>query len=203
MSDIFREKFATPEARRERIRAFGKECLASMSDHCLAQGVTLEIGCGHGHWLTAYAEMHMDEPCIGIDLNTKRIEKGNKKREKRNLPLLFFFKVEAMEFLDNLPEEFRIKRTVLMFPDPWPKKRHHKRRLVQKPFLDLLANRSVDGAEFCIRTDHLEYFEWAKESVREHPSWAVRNEAPWPFEHESFFQNILHEHQSFLATLED
>ncbi|MFP6887999.1 MAG: SAM-dependent methyltransferase, partial [Opitutales bacterium] len=86
---------------------------------------------------------------------------------------------------------------------PWPKKRHHKRRLVQKPFLDLLAEWSVDGAELCMRTGHSEYFEWARESVEEHPSWTIRNEAPWPFEHETFFQKILPDHQSFLATRND
>ena len=158
MSDLFREQYVDLATRKERIRLFGEECLSTIPNGSLADGLTLEIGCGHGHWLTAYSESNPDEPCIGIDLITKRIEKSNRKRERLDLPYLFFFKTEAKEFLENLPDSLILKRTVLIFPDPWPKKRHHKRRLIQHSFLDLLALHSVPNAELCFRTDHEDYF---------------------------------------------
>ena len=203
MSDAFREEYGTPEARRERIRAFGEECLVSIPENRRQNGLTLEIGCGHGHWLTAYSESMPEETCIGIDLNTKRIEKARSKREKRGLPLLFFFKAEAMEFLEHLPETLRLRRTVLLFPDPWPKKRHHKRRLIRQPFLDLLASRSIPKAELCFRTDHEGYFDWTVKHINEIECWNIQSEVAWPFEHETFFQKILPEHQSFLAVRSD
>tara|TARA_B110000438_G_scaffold100750_1_gene99648 strand:- start:3337 stop:3960 length:624 start_codon:yes stop_codon:yes gene_type:complete len=200
VSDLFREQYVDLATRGERIRLFGEECLSTIPEDRLADGLTLEIGCGHGHWLTAYSEGKPDDPCIGIDLITKRIDKANSKREKRELPYLFFFKTEANEFLKNLPDDLLLKRTVLLFPDPWPKKRHHKRRLIQHPFLDLLASRSVLNAELCFRTDHEDYFAWAMDQVNGIESWNIEPEAVWPFEHETFFQNILPVHQTFIAT---
>ena len=131
---------------------------------------------------------------------TKRIQKAENKRRKRNLSSLFFFKTEALEFLEAMPETLRFRRIIVLFPDPWPKKRHFKRRLVQPAFLDLLHSRSLPGGELCFRTDYGPYFDWAVERVEDHDFWILRDEAPWPFEHETFFQNILPEHQSFLAT---
>ena len=201
MSDLFREQYVDLATRKERIRLFGEECLSTIPNGSLADGLTLEIGCGHGHWLTAYSESNPNEPCIGIDLITKRIEKSNRKRERLDLPYLFFFKTEAKEFLENLPDSLILKRTVLLFPDPWPKKRHHKRRLIQRPFLDLLAARSVLNAELCFRTDHQDYFSWAVDQVNCIDSWRIDYKATWPFEHETFFQNILPEYQNFIAKL--
>ena len=199
MSDLFRKQYVDLATRVERIRLFGKKCLSTIPDRCLADGLTLEVGCGHGHWLTAYSESNPDYPCIGIDLITKRIEKSNRKRERLGLPYLFFFKTEAKEFLENLPDSLILKRTVLLFPDPWPKKRHHKRRLLQRPFLDLLAARSVPNAELCFRTDHQDYFSWAVEQINCTDSWRIDIEASFPFEHETFFQSILPEYQTFIA----
>jgi|TARA_B100001094_G_scaffold113368_1_gene109285 tRNA (guanine-N7-)-methyltransferase len=201
VSDLFREQYVDLATREERIRIFGEECLSIMPERCLEEGLTLEIGCGHGHWLTAYSESKPEDACIGIDLITKRIDKSNRKKEKRNLPYLFFFKTEAQEFLENFPHSISFKRTVLLFPDPWPKKRHHKRRLIQHPFLDLLAARSVPNAELCFRTDHQDYFSWAVDQINCIDSWNLDPEAAWPFEHETFFQNILPEYQTLIAKL--
>ncbi len=200
MSDLFRVHHLDRTTREERIRRFCEECISVIPEKNLSDGLTLEIGCGHGHWLTAYSETLPNEPCIGIDLITKRIEKSNIKKTKRKLPFLFFFKTEAVEFLRCLPETIRIKRSIILFPDPWPKKRHHKRRLIQRPFLDLLAARSVPNAELCFRTDHQDYFSWSVDQVNGADSWHIDPDAVWPFEHETFFQNILPEYQTFIAS---
>ncbi|HAZ66064.1 MAG TPA: tRNA (guanosine(46)-N7)-methyltransferase TrmB, partial [Opitutae bacterium] len=60
--------------------------------------ITLEIGCGHGHWLTAYGAEHANEKCVGIDLLNDRLKKSEAKRAKRGLTNVHFMKAEASEF---------------------------------------------------------------------------------------------------------
>ena len=155
------------------------------------RALTLEIGCGHGHFLAAYAAAFPQEFCIGLDLISKRIERAKRKRELAGLENLAFFKAEAPELLLALPEKCRFGKIFFLFPDPWPKKRHHKNRLIQTEMLDRLAERSVAGTRLHFRTDHAEYFEWSRELVSAHPRWRPLPEAPWPFEHETYFQSIL------------
>ena len=160
--------------------------------------ITLEIGCGHGHFLTAYAEAHEDETCVGVDLITKRITKSLNKRNKRALGKLHFIKAEALEFLDALPEHVRIARCFILFPDPWPKKRHWKNRIVQTPLFEKLAARATSDAMVFLRTDHEGYFEWMREEAGKTPLWNVDETAEWPFESPSFFQNLMESWQSLI-----
>ncbi len=164
--------------------------------------ITLEIGCGHGHWLAAYSGAHPDEFCVGIDLKTKRIERARRKSERLRLDNLHFLKAEAGEFLQAMPSELKLERVIVIFPDPWPKKRHHKNRLIQPRFLDELAERTAPGAQLCFRTDHRSYFQLAVEHIESHPVWQNRPETPWPFENETFFQSILKRYSSLVAVKE-
>ncbi|MBN1403691.1 MAG: methyltransferase domain-containing protein [Opitutales bacterium] len=162
--------------------------------------ITLEIGCGHGHFLTAYALEHQDETCVGVDLVTKRVQKGRNKKEKRALEKLHFIKAEALGFLEALPEHVRIGRCFVLFPDPWPKKRHWKNRIVQSQLLEMLAARRTPDCQLCLRTDHEGYFEWMVEQVAASTLWAVNDEVEWPFEASSFFQELMDAWQSLIAT---
>ena len=108
--------------RKEELRAECEEVLQGVDR------ILFEAGCGHGHWLTDYAEDTPDQFCIGIDLISFRIRKGLAKRDKRGLKNLHFIKAELGEFLEVLPERVRFDMTVLLFPDPWPKAKHHRRR---------------------------------------------------------------------------
>ena len=78
---------------------------------------------------------NVDITSVGIDLITKRVSKATAKKEKRNLSNLFFYKAEAVEFISLIPDSIKIQNTFVMFPDPWPKHKHHKRRLIQHDFL--------------------------------------------------------------------
>ncbi len=196
MSNAFLQRCGESTDRIARLRVFWEECL---EEGLAEDGVTLELGCGHGHWLTAYAEQRPRQLCVGADLITKRVERANRKKEKRNLPRLRFLKAEAMELIKGMTPEVTLDETILLFPDPWPKKRHHKRRLVNDEFLDALAERTVVGGRLYFRTDHEEYFTWALEKVSKHALWRLLPEEPWPLEHETYFQNILPKHQSFSA----
>jgi tRNA (guanine-N7-)-methyltransferase len=162
--------------------------------------LTLEIGCGHGHFLAAYAAARPENYCVGVDLLTKRIERALRKRDRAALRNLDFFKADAFEFLEALPDSTRLAEIFFLFPDPWPKTRHHKNRLIQVALLDRLAALSVAGnTRLHFRTDHADYFAWTREKLAAHPAWKLLEGEPWPFEQETFFSKILPSYQSLVA----
>jgi tRNA (guanine-N7-)-methyltransferase len=119
--------------------------------------------------------------------------------EKRNLNNLLFLKAEAKEFLSLIPESISIHNTYMMFPDPWPKFKHHKRRLIQESFLSLLASKTLPTGKFFFRTDFNAYFEWTAQHLSESPDWTLVSDT-LPYEHSSYFQDLLPEFQSLSAS---
>ena len=160
--------------------------------------MTFEIGCGHGHFLTSYAQAYPEKIFVGIDLCTQRISQGKKKQERANLDNLHFIKAEACEFLEALPNDVVLDQIFILFPDPWPKNRHHKNRLIQQNVLELLAHKSLLGAKMYFRTDHEAYFEWTTKEIAKSPFWQLCD-ADWPFEEESVFQKKMGFYQSLVA----
>jgi tRNA (guanine-N7-)-methyltransferase len=161
--------------------------------------ITLEIGAGHGHFLTDYAKAHPTEFCVGFDLLRDRVERATRKRDRAKLANLVFLKAEAAEFIAALPSQVVLQRIFVLFPDPWPKRRHHKHRLMQSDTLHALAAKSVPGADLCFRTDDAHYFAAAKAEVLAHPDWEIVPTAPWPFERETVFQSRAPAYQSLVA----
>ena len=161
--------------------------------------VNLEIGCGHGHWLTSLASSNKNELFVGIDLLSKRIRKADRKKEISCLDNVFFLKAEASEFLEALPENIHIKNTFVMYPDPWPKKRHHKNRLIQDSFLRLLHDKSLKESKLFFKTDHLAYFEWTKQIILDSAIWDLGPEA-WPHNASSFFDDLFESSNSCSAS---
>lgn len=161
--------------------------------------ILFEPGCGHGHWLTSYAEAHPETFCVGIDLISWRIRRAEAKRDKRGLNRLFFYKAELGEFLEVLPGHIRFDQTVMLFPDPWPKARHHRRRMVQTGFLDELAGRTPRGGRFCFRSDDRPYYDWTIEHLEVHANWQIEPHAAWPHEQETYFQDLMEQYDSVVA----
>lgn len=161
--------------------------------------LTIEIGCGHGHYLTAYAQQYPCEVCLGVDLVTRRIEKACAKRDKRQLSQLHFLKADAWECLDALPANVFLKRIFVLFPDPWPKSRHEKNRLLQHSLLDALSRKALPEARLHFRTDHEPLFTWASEQLATHSAWEPDPELEWPMEAPSYFQDLLGSYQSVTA----
>ncbi len=162
------------------------------------QGITLEIGCGHGHFLTAYAQAHPQEYCLGLDLLEDRIRRARRKAHRAGLKNLSFVQADARLLLDTLPDGVHFNRAFVLFPDPWPKRRHHKHRLMQTAFLDVLAQRAGRGARLYFRTDYEPYFRDALADLRASSTWALADE-PWPFEFETVFQSRADSHHSCIA----
>jgi len=164
--------------------------------------LVLEIGCGHGHYLTAYAQQHPESKCLGLDLVTRRIRKANAKRDKRNLVHLHFMKAEVREFMMALPDHLRLERVFILFPDPWPKKRHTKNRIIQLALLDELAKHARSGTALHFRTDDDNNFAYGMEVIASHDRWIIQDDVEWPFENPSFFQDLFTAYQSLTALFE-
>lgn len=171
---------------------------AFCTEQFLRKVLTFEIGCGHGHFLTSYAQNYPLKLFVGIDLCTRRINQASKKQEMADLSNLHFIKAEASEFIECLPDDTFLDQIFILFPDPWPKNRHHKNRLIQQDFLELLAKKSMPGAMLYVRTDHERYFKWTEKEMIKSPFWQIY-EGVWPFEHESVFQKKMQSYQSLMA----
>lgn len=184
-------------------RAFRQEELRQLHANCfpkLKNGL-LEIGCGHGHWLTAYAEQHPEQYCVGVDLLNRRITKSVSKASKREIENIRFIKAEAIEFIELIPDGTGIEKVIVLFPDPWPKKRHHRRRLIQHDFLELMGRKMKPGGQLYFRTDYAPYFDWSAEIIVEDPHWELDMAVDWPMELPTYFQDLMGAHQSLSATV--
>jgi len=161
--------------------------------------ITLEIGSGHGHFLTAYAAAHPQRLCIGIDLIADRLERSARKSNRAKLTNVVWMHAEASLFLEALPADTALSEIFVLFSDPWPKRRHWKNRVVQPEFLSVLASRAGQGARLYFRTDHAQYFEQVDALIHQHPGWTPDASAPWPFELPTVFQQRAESHQSLVA----
>ena len=161
--------------------------------------IKLEIGCGHGHWLTDFAASQKSDFFLGIDLIGERIERANRKAERAKLDNIAFIRAEASELVELMPEGVAIESVYVLFPDPWPKKRHWKNRLINPAFLDNLAERCPRGCRLYFRTDHEAYFDWAIQTLESVDSWQLIEGAAWPFERETVFQAKANSYQSLVA----
>ncbi|MBL9211828.1 MAG: tRNA (guanosine(46)-N7)-methyltransferase TrmB [Opitutaceae bacterium] len=159
---------------------------------------TWEIGCGHGHFLAAYAQAHPDQLCIGIDIMGERIERALRKRDRARLKNLHFLHADARLFLEVIPPGVAFSRLFLLFPDPWPKLRHHKHRVLNHEFLAAASRRSTPDASLFFRTDFEPYFDEARAIVARHPAWEEALDA-WPFEFSTVFQARAVQHRSLIA----
>jgi tRNA (guanine-N7-)-methyltransferase len=162
--------------------------------------LTLEVGCGHGHFLTAYAKSRPEELCMGIDLLEDRLARAGRKSKAAGLSNVFWIHAEASLLLQALPPHVRLGPSIfVLFPDPWPKRRHWKHRVIQPAFLSMLAERAEPGTQLCFRTDYAPYFTEASAVITGHPTWRVDAADAWPFEEPTVFQSRAESYQSITA----
>jgi len=161
--------------------------------------IVLEIGSGHGHFLARYAAEHPSKLCVGVDLIGERIVRAKKKATRAKLTNCHFIRGEARELIDALPAGVTFAEVWVLFPDPWPKKRHHKNRILQPAFFAFLAERTGQGAQLYFRTDHAEYFQWVAARMPGVKTWRVDAAAAWALEHETVFQARAPSYQSLVA----
>jgi tRNA (guanine-N7-)-methyltransferase len=161
--------------------------------------IVWEIGCGHGHFLVRCAQEFPGKFCIGVDVRLQRLERSDRKRNRARLDNCHFLRAEAREFLLALPAGVSFEEIWVLFPDPWPKARHHKNRLLKPEFFEALAARAGEGAPLYFRTDHLEYFREVEAGVGRLVTWRLAENAPWPLETETVFQARAPAYHSLVA----
>ncbi len=142
--------------------------------------VWLEIGFGGGEHLAVLAERHRDIGFIGCDVFENGIAKLLAEVERRHLGNVRLLIDDARLLVAALPAS-SIARVFILFPDPWPKERHKKRRIVSLETLDALARVMTDGAELRLATDDPDYFAVMLERVTGHHAfeWLARRPADW------------------------
>lgn len=118
---------------------------------------TLEIGFGNGESLADMAMREPDVDFIGIDVHRPGVGHLLLELERRDLPNVRVICSDAVEVLAGSLPDAALERVLLWFPDPWPKKRHHKRRLVQPGFIELLARNMKAGGVLHLATDWEDY----------------------------------------------
>lgn len=125
--------------------------------------IVLEIGFGNGEALLSMAEQYPEKNFIGIEVHPPGVGKVLSELKKRSINNVRLLQEDAILILQNSIAENTLSNVNLFFPDPWHKKRHHKRRILQTPFIELIKNKLISGGIFHMATDWEEYAEWSTE----------------------------------------
>lgn len=146
-----------------------------------------EIGSGYGHFMQYYCALNPGDNFIGMDYRFKRSFQLVQKLNKLNTTNFRYLRAKG-ERIGHLFQENELDKLYYFFPDPWPKARHHKKRLFQKAFLDQLHKVLASEGEMLIKTDHDGYFSWMLDVLQNEErfeitlkSWDLYKEAPEHF----------------------
>ena len=144
-----------------------------------APRLVVELGFGRGEFLRHLAAEAPEVAHLGVERSFKRVLKMARRLargEERNIRLL---EAKAEDVVEQGLADGTVETFWINFPDPWPKKRHHGRRMIQAPFVALLARRLVPGGRLQVATDHVEYAEAIDQVLGAEPE--LENELPAPF----------------------
>lgn len=151
----------------------------AFTDPALEQ-VWLEIGFGGGEHLVAQAEANSQVGLLGCEFFINGVAKALAQIEKQNLTNIRLYTQDARDLLKALAPG-SIDRAFVLFPDPWPKSRHAKRRIISDWSLDHLARVLRPGGELRVATDITDYCRWTLDHIRRHPdfTWTAECPADW------------------------
>lgn len=147
--------------------------------------MVLEIGFGGGEHLAAQAAAHPEQRFIGVEPFLNGVASCLRHIEESGVTNIRLHHGDARDLIARLPDA-SLDLVYILFPDPWPKARHHKRRLIQREFLDELARVMKPGAEVRFATDWANYAAWTLEHFTRDARFAWTAERaedwriPWP-----------------------
>jgi tRNA (guanine-N7-)-methyltransferase len=127
------------------------------------QPLEVELGCGDASFLVEYARRNLEKNFIGGERLLGRISKLDKKGRRAGLKNLRGVRIESSYFLQFLLPPKSVSALHIYFPDPWPKKRHHKNRLINENFPALARATLASGGIIYLRTDDEDYFQQMRE----------------------------------------
>ncbi|MGH0038101.1 MAG: tRNA (guanosine(46)-N7)-methyltransferase TrmB [Myxococcota bacterium] len=123
------------------------------------KGLVVEIGFGRGEFLVHLAERDPGQACLGIELSRKRVLKMARRLARMEHTNVRLIEGRGEEVAAEALPEGSVSEFWINFPDPWPKKRHARRRLVQPALIRTLATRLEPGGRLFLATDHVAYAE--------------------------------------------
>ena len=140
----------------------------------------MEIGFGAGEHLAAQAKAHPDVGIIGCEPFLNGVAKLLSLLDEDKSENVRIYADDARDIFPDVAEG-ALDRVFVLFPDPWPKAKHHKRRLIQTPLLDDLARMLKDGGEFRFASDHMGYVRWVLSFALKHPDfeWMAEGPSDW------------------------
>lgn len=146
---------------------FASEPLATTTIFARVAPTIVEIGFGMGEATAAIAHALADKNFIGIEVHTPGVGAMLKLIGEQNLTNLFIIQHDAVEVLNHMIADNSLAGFHIFFPDPWPKKRHHKRRLIQAAFVSLLTQKLCAGGYIHLATDWEDYAHHMLEVLRD------------------------------------
>ncbi len=129
------------------------------------QECEVDLGCGDGGFLLEMARQHRERLYLGVERLLGRLRKVCSRAEMQGLENVRGVRVESRYFLEWMLQEGCVRRLHYLFPDPWPKERHHKKRFVQTDTVPILHRVLAPEGELLFRTDHEEYYDWVCDIV--------------------------------------
>lgn len=134
--------------------------------------LSVEIGTGYGEFMIEYCRNNPNDNFVGLDHKFKRSFSLAKQLDKIENKSFRYLRArgERLEFIFG---ENEVQNIFYFFPDPWPKKRHFKKRLFQKPFLDAVHKVLAPGGTLFVKTDHDGYYEWMLEHMAEEKRFEI------------------------------
>jgi tRNA (guanine-N7-)-methyltransferase len=136
----------------------------------------IDLGCGDGSFLVAMAQRYPDKNFLGTERLLGRVRSTCWKADVAGVSNVRLLRVESAYAIQYLLPVSSVSRFYVMFPDPWPKRRHWPRRLIQTEFLQSAAVGLVSGGELCVKTDDVNYFSYIERIVAACPLFTRH---PW------------------------
>ena len=148
----------------------------------------VDLGCGAGRFLLARAAANPGTFYIGVDRMMMRVRKLDARIVRLGLRNVRILRAEALHAMENHLPRNRVQTLYVHFPDPWPKRCHHRRRLFAQPhFLEHLSNLLLPGGTLQIATDHADYFAHIQRVLAPDPRFVAVPPVPrQPCEHTDF-----------------
>jgi tRNA (guanine-N7-)-methyltransferase len=140
------------------------------------QPMEIDLGCGDGKFLLEMAAHFPQTNFLAVERLQGRVARVVRDADRAGLSNVRVLKLESLYTVEWLLEPGSVSRLHLLCPDPWPKAKHHRNRLVQRPFLQAVWDALEEGGEFLFKTDHEEYYDWACEQVMDFGSYVT---VPW------------------------
>jgi tRNA (guanine-N7-)-methyltransferase len=131
--------------------------------------ITLEIGFGNGEHLAAQAQAYPERDYLGVEVHRPGVGRLLLGLEEQRLPNARVICHDVVEVLTHQLAPQTLAEVLILFPDPWPKKRHHKRRLIQAPLVELVADRLAPAGVVRLATDWQPYADAALEVLSANP----------------------------------